>query len=349
MQRIWMKHLLFWIPYTVLEVFTEAYWMGIQYKTPFWETHYYAFLEEVSQILVIKVPMVYLMLFFIRKFAHQKRTIWKLILSLTVTLLLFSWLGYVFLINFVANVIYSHMEIEGIEGFGTLLNSFMDKIFVASVVIAFNEYFFSQELKSRERELIKEKVETELHFLKSQINPHFLFNTLNNIYSLARKKADETPEVVLKLSKLLRYVLYEAGASSIPISSEIEFLIDYIDLQKIRFDKRLEINFSQSVDEPQTPILSLILIPLVENAFKHGASQSTHSSCVKIFLKVNKGKLEMLVENTIENDAIPSEIGIGLKNLRRQLELTYDDFALSNNIKSGIYRAELNVDLKKKR
>ena len=345
MQKLWLKHLWFWIPYTVLEVFTEAYWMGLQYKTSYWETHFYAFLEEFSQILVIKIPMVYLMLFFIWKFAHQNRSIWKLVLSLSVTVLLFSWLGYQFLTEFVVHVIYSHMEIVGLKGFGTLLNSFMDKIFVASVVIALNEYLYSQELKNRERELVKEKVETELNYLKTQINPHFLFNTLNNIYSLARKKADETPDVVLKLSKLLRFVLYETEAKSIPISREIEFLQDYIDLQKIRFDKRLNVKFSTSVDEPQTQILPLILIPLVENAFKHGASQSTDSSFVQVDLHLNKGNLNLNVQNSFESANLDKETGIGLKNLQRQLELSYAEFELKKETKEGIYNAELNVNL----
>lgn len=348
MQKFWLKHLWFWIPYTLLEVFTEAYWMGLQYKTSFWETHYYAFLEEFSQILVIKIPMVYLMLFFIQKYAHQNRNIWKLVLSLSITVLLFSWLGYQFLTEFVVHVIYSHMEIVGLKGFGTLLNSFMDKIFVASVVIALNEYLYSQELKNRERELVKEKVETELNYLKTQINPHFLFNTLNNIYSLARKKADETPEVVLKLSKLLRFVLYETESRSIPISREIEFLQDYIDLQKIRFDKRLNVKFSTSVDEPQTQILPLILIPLVENAFKHGASQSTDSSFVQVDLKLKDSYLNLKVDNSVESANLEKDTGIGLKNLKRQLELSYAEFELKNEAENGVYKAELNVNLNRR-
>lgn len=348
MQKFWLKHLWFWIPYTLLEVFTEAYWMGLQYKTSFWETHYYAFLEEFSQILVIKIPMVYLMLFFIQKYAHQNRNIWKLVLSLSITVLLFSWLGYQFLTEFVVHVIYSHMEIVGLKGFGTLLNSFMDKIFVASVVIALNEYLYSQELKNRERELVKEKVETELNYLKTQINPHFLFNTLNNIYSLARKKADETPEVVLKLSKLLRFVLYETESRSIPISREIEFLQDYIDLQKIRFDKRLNVKFSTSVDEPQTQILPLILIPLVENAFKHGASQSTDSSFVQVDLKLKDSYLKLKVDNSVESANLEKDTGIGLKNLKRQLELSYAEFELKNEAENGVYKAELNVNLNRR-
>jgi len=347
MQKGWVKHLWFWIPYTVLEVYSESYWMGVQYQQSLLSTYFYAFLEEVSQIILIKIPMVYLMLYFISKFAHQNRNIWKLILSLAATIALSSWLGYVFVTGFVVKVIYSHLEIVGIGGFGTLMNSFMDKIFVGSVVIALSEYLYSQQLRSRERDLMKEKVETELNFLKSQINPHFLFNTLNNIYSLARKKSDETPDVVLKLSKLLRFVLYETESKRIPVSREIDFLNDYIDLQKIRFDKRLEVEFNHSVDDEQTQIVPLVLIPLVENAFKHGASQSTKPAFIRMDLKLRNARLHLVVENSLESGNLESEKGIGLKNLRRQLELTCSGYELNTRVENGTYLAELKIDLNK--
>ncbi len=345
MLKDWKKHLWFWIPYTFLEVYSEAYWMGIQYQQSFWSTVYHTFLEEVSQIIVIKIPMVYLMLYFIEKLAHQKRNIWKLTLSLTVSILLFSWLGYLFLMHFVVKVIYSHLEIVGLGGFGTMMNSFMDKIFVASVVIALSEYLYSQKLRNRERDLLKEKVETELNFLKSQINPHFLFNTLNNIYALARKKSDDTPEVVLKLSKLLRFVLYEAEARTIPISREIEFLQDYIDLQKIRFGERLQLQFQYEVENEQQEITPMILIPFVENAFKHGASQSTDNSFINIFLKVRGKELWLKVENSFESQTDEELEGIGLKNLKRQLELSYEKFDMNAETNSNRHIAELVIYL----
>ncbi len=345
MQKRWLRHLLFWLPYLVLEVYTEAYWMGIQYKQGVWSTLLYAFWEEFTQIIFIKVPMVYLMLYFIDRFAHRTKNIWKLISSLTITLLLFSWLGYVFLMDFVIPVIYSHLDIVGIGGFGTMINSFMDKIFIACVVISLKEYFRNQRMREREQALLKEKTETELSFLKSQINPHFLFNTLNNIYSLARKKSDETPDVVLKLSKLLRFVLYETREKFIPISREIEFLNDYIDLQKIRFDKRLEVGFKHEADDLQTQIMPLTLIPFVENAFKHGASQSTKSSFIEINLKVENQKLNLIVLNSFETNPKTDSDGIGLKNLKRQLELCYKEFDVKTESGSNRFKAELYIYL----
>lgn len=345
MQKTWIKHLWFWIPYTILEVYTESYWMEVQYQQGFWSTLTHAFVEEVSQILVIKIPMVYLMLYFIDRFARQTRKILSLILSLTLVILVFSLLGYWFLMEFVVKVVYAHLEIVGLGGFGTLVNSFMDKIFVASVVIALSEYLYSQQLRQRESELLKEKVETELNFLKSQINPHFLFNTLNNIYSLARKKSDETPDVVLKLSKLLRFVLYETKDKFISISREIEFMKDYIDLQKIRFSERLTINFKHEIDDLETQIMPLVLIPFVENAFKHGASQSISDSFISIDLKVKNNELFLSVKNSFETQNSDESEGIGLKNIKRQLELFYSNYNLQTNSQGNKFKAELYINL----
>jgi two-component system LytT family sensor kinase len=347
MQKRWVRHLLFWLPYLVLEVYTEFYWMEVQYKQPLLSTFIHAFYEESLQIFVIKIPMVYLMFYLISKFAQKSQQYVKLIISLTLVLILFTWLGQVLLVHFIVPVIYSHLDIVGfgLGGFGGLMNSFMDKIFIACVAIALREFYASQKLKEREQILIREKVQTELNFLKSQINPHFLFNTLNNIYSLARKKSDDTPDVVLKLSKLLRYILYDTSDDFIQISKEIEFLKDFIDLQKIRFDERLNIRFQEDIDDYQATIRPLILIPLIENAFKHGASQSVKNSFIHIKMKLQNEILEMKVENSFESKNNESNDGIGLNNLKRQLELCYSEFELDIEEKENIYVAHLKINL----
>ncbi|MBO6200577.1 MAG: histidine kinase, partial [Chryseobacterium sp.] len=250
MKKRLVRHFIFWLFYLILEVYTEYYWMEIQYKQSVYSTFVHAFWEELLTILLIKMPMGYLMLYFISRFRHTKSNI-KLIISLSVTLISFSVLGYVFLVHFIVPYIYPHLEIVGIYGYGGILNSFMDKIFLACVMIALYEYSASQKLKRREILLMKEKTEAELNFLKSQINPHFLFNTLNNIYSLAREKSDETADVILKLSGLLRFMLYETKEKFIPISKEIQFMNTYLEIQKIRFDKRLKIEFRNSVTDNQ--------------------------------------------------------------------------------------------------
>ena len=124
---------------------------------------------------------------------------------------------------------------------------------------------------------MRKKLETELQFLKSQTNPHFLFNTLNNIYALARKKSDSTADAVMKLSKLLRFMLYESQKKFISITDEIQVLDDFIELEKIRYGEKLQLIFNKSIDNESHPIAPLILLPFVENAFKDQSQSGNRS------------------------------------------------------------------------
>lgn len=344
MKKRFVRHFIFWLFYLILEVYTEYYWMEIQYKQSVYSTFVHAFWEEFLTIMLIKMPMGYLMLYFISRFRHTKSNI-KLILSLSVTLILFSVLGYVFLVHFIVPYIYPHLEIVGIYGYGGILNSFMDKIFLACVMIALYEYSASQKLKQREILLMKEKTEAELNFLKSQINPHFLFNTLNNIYSLAREKSDKTADVILKLSSLLRFMLYETKEKFIPISKEIQFINTYLEIQRIRFDERLKIEFQNSVTDNQEYVLLLILLPFLENAFKHGASESTDDKFININLEINNNILNYSVINSFEKNDNEESKGIGLINFERQLKLVYNDFRLQAEAENNIFTATLYINL----
>src|SRR5688500_346440 len=187
-----------------------------------------------------------------------------------------------------------------------------------------------RKLKSSTQKLRIEKQEAELNYLKSQTNPHFLFNTLNNIYSLARDKSDLAPESIMKLSKILRYMLYEAGGQYIAIEQEIKIMNDYIALEKLRYDETLHINFNYDIEDMKQALPPLLLIPLVENAFKHGVSETRHRPFVDIHISVNKRQLVFIVKNSVES--VMEEHGvkenIGLSNLRRQLELLYKEYSL---------------------
>lgn len=191
-----------------------------------------------------------------------------------------------------------------------------------------------------------EKQQAELSYIKAQTNPHFLFNTLNNIYSLARDKSDMAPESILRLSKILRYMIYDASSELIDIEKEINIIEDYVALEKLRYDHTLHIVFEHTVDKNH-PIPPLLLIPLVENAFKHGASQSVSDPFVRVYLTVISGKLEFKVENSIESDTgIPSgKENIGHQNLKRQLELMFKESEFSVEGKNNVYTAILKINL----
>jgi two-component system LytT family sensor kinase len=202
-------------------------------------------------------------------------------------------------------------------------------------------------LKQTTQQLRIEKQQAELNYLKSQTNPHFLFNTLNNIYSLARDKSDLAPESILRLSKILRFMLYETGGAYIAIEHELKIISDYIALEKLRYDDSLRINFNYDIEDMKQALPPLLLIPLVENAFKHGVSETRSQPFVDIHLSVNKRRLKFFIKNSSE--AFPGEgsakENIGLSNLRRQLELLYTDYDLSVQQSESVFTTTLKINL----
>jgi two-component system LytT family sensor kinase len=202
-------------------------------------------------------------------------------------------------------------------------------------------------LKQAAQQLRIEKQQAELNYLKSQTNPHFLFNTLNNIYSLARDKSDLAPESILRLSKILRYMLYEAGGAYIAIEQDLKIIGDYIELEKLRYDNSLHINFNYDIEDMKQALPPLLLMPLVENAFKHGVSETRNQPFVDVHLSVSKRQLAFFVNNSTGD--LPEEGGlkenIGLSNLRRQLELLYTDYNLSVQQRGSVFSATLKINL----
>jgi hypothetical protein len=202
-------------------------------------------------------------------------------------------------------------------------------------------------LRQTAQQLRIEKQSAELNYLKSQTNPHFLFNTLNNIYSLARDKSDQAPESILRLSKILRYMLYEAGGPFIAIEQELRIISDYISLESLRYDDTLRINFNYDVEDMRQALPPLLLIPLVENAFKHGAAETRSQPYVDIHLSINNRRLAFLVRNSTEEHSGNGQVreNIGLSNLRRQLELLYTDFEVSVEQLRSEFSARLTINL----
>lgn len=346
MKKRWIKHLLFWLAYHAFEVYTDFLWMVNQYKLPLWDAFEISFTSETTILVLIKLPMVYAMFYFLSRYMVEKPSKWKLVLSLGAVLILFTVLAQLIVVYVLLPTVYHNLDIVETFAFQGIVNSFMDKVFIACLAISLKQLSNSQKLREREQFLVKEKLQTELGFLKSQINPHFLFNTLNNIYALARKKSDKTAEVVLGLSKLLRFVMYETKDEFIPICKELDFLKEYIELHKIRHGERLHMEVNYEVDDIDTSILPLVLIPFVENAFKYGPGQSTDEAYICIHLKLKQKMLDFKVTNSFEPDkSDQDQEGIGLKNLHRRLELIYGEFKLHTRVENNTFKAELLLDL----
>lgn len=175
--------------------------------------------------------------------------------------------------------------------------------------------------------LITQNMQSELDFLRSQINPHFLFNTLNSLYALTLKKDDRAPSIVLQLSDMMRYMLYESNEQKVALSKEIEYIKNYLELEKLRHGPNVDIEFEMVGEVKDQKITPLLFIPFIENCFKHGVNKSLEKSFVKLRLKVEKSKIWFTIMNSIPVDVVPIESvqvgGIGLSNIRRRLKLLY--------------------------
>lgn len=220
--------------------------------------------------------------------------------------------------------------------------------FVATSGLMFAIKSFRLQLKMKEREkiLIKEKLETELKMLRNQMNPHFLFNTLNNIYALTKKKSDKAEEAIMKLSDLLSFMLYRSNKASITIEEEMRILDDYMELEKLRYD-RLSIVINKQVDDSTVTIAPLLLLPLLENAFKHGPSGSRFDSFIHINFILQNKTLFFEISNSFEPgpDQVVITENIGLNNTRRQLELMYQSYNLEINNDNNIFHVKLHINL----
>jgi two-component system, LytTR family, sensor kinase len=184
---------------------------------------------------------------------------------------------------------------------------------------------FREDEKKRD-DIMKERISTELIYLKQQINPHFLFNTLNNLYSLSIKNPELTPEAILKVSSILRYTLYKPDNSMSLLSEAIEIINAYVDIQKMRSKNNLTVTYNLTGDTNDYKIEPFILLPLVENAFKYGMADITESF-INIRITINSDKLKFIVENkkSFMTEPDPEHSGIGLKNIKRRLDLVYPD------------------------
>jgi LytS/YehU family sensor histidine kinase len=180
-----------------------------------------------------------------------------------------------------------------------------------------------QQMIRRQTEIEKEKVVAELSALKSQLNPHFLFNTLNNIYSLALKQSKQTAPTVDKLSQILDYLLYRCNDTYVPLEKELHLLDNYLDLQKVRFGDRLVIENRYSADRSYT-IAPLLLLSLVENMFKHGVEKTAGTVHLHLEIHAAAGELHFTAENPFDSVERVAG-GIGLKNLSKQLDLLYPE------------------------
>ncbi len=221
--------------------------------------------------------------------------------------------------------------VSGVVSFVTLLNH------------NFKTLSKNKELQNKILETQLQLKEQELHYLKMQIHPHFLFNTLNTIYGFALKQSVQTPEIILKLSNLLDYILYQVNKPRVSLKEEVLHIKEYIELEKIRFKDTLKvIFFSDEIDE-DLQIAPMLLIPFVENAFKHGGLFEGFLR-IEIKVSVSKNRLDFSIRNTFK-DHENGNSGLGLENLGKRLELHYKgNYSLETKKEGRWFNAELTIN-----
>ena len=220
---------------------------------------------------------------------------------------------------------------------------------VLAFSIKFLKHWYAQ--KQRTSKMEKGRLESELKFLRTQLHPHFLFNTLNNLYALTLKKSDRAPELVLKLSDLMDYMLYECGDSElVPLEREVQFIKNYFEIEQLRYGERLDIRLDVKGGLTGQQIAPMIFLPFLENAFKHGASADLDKVWIHVEITAEESGLLFNMKNSKPQNSLPlngNGHGIGLKNLKRRLELQYGEerFELTTSDQQDTYETTLRLDL----
>lgn len=231
---------------------------------------------------------------------------------------------------------------------GRVYDNVLPHFFLVTAGVAVKLLFDYARLQRRMAEIAKEKAEAELNFLKSQINPHFIFNSLNSVYFLIEKENKEARAALQKFSDMLRYQLYEMNGARIPIEKEVSFLKDYMDLQRLRIDEKYDVQFNLDVSVYGLQIEPLLLIPLMENAFKHVSHHAGQQNFVHVSIGRDNGSLCFKVENSKDDQLAShsSSSGIGLQNVKRRLELLYPGkYDLNVKETTDVFSVHLKIQL----
>lgn len=218
-------------------------------------------------------------------------------------------------------------------------------VLIIGLNIALKLLFKSIRDDHRMKDLEKQTLQTELEYLKHQINPHFFMNTLNNIHALIDINSEMAKETVLELSKMMRYILYDSSLPSVPLAKEIRFLHNYIELMKIRYTEKVDICVSLPGEIPEAQVPPLLLISFLENAFKHGISYQ-HSSFIHLSIEIKQKELHCLISNSNSHKSIEQHKGIGLENVKKRLHLLYNaNYTLHIENRNDEYRVLLIIPI----
>jgi sensor histidine kinase YesM len=308
----WLRHILFWVTFEIYYM-----WGFLEAKQDFDLAHVTRILAFLPGMFLVVYPLLYVL---IPKFLIHKKFI-RFILGYFVLVSIAVIYAELFKVNF--------SEVNSFAGFSWKAGKNIIPFIHVSAIAAMMKmmrYAFLQERRENKNKSLRNLAELEL--LKAQIHPHFLFNTLNNLFAHTLKKSKHSGTIVLKLSDLLRFMVYESREEEILLEKEINLLSDYIELEKLRYGKELDISMHFSGDIEGRKIRPLLLLPLVENSFKHGTSQQLDQKWISLHISVSGDIMELNLANSRDHDDQGLSIagknkGIGIKNVQRRLELLY--------------------------
>ena len=291
---------------------------------------------KVATILVVPGPIPVYLHFFAQKKFFEERKYLPYIISLPIIVLVSG-----FIIEVVFHIIEKTPGSQT-SGIGTAIGYII-------VTSGFKYYRLGVKQQYRLQEVEFKQLQTELALLRSQVNPHFFFNTLNNLYSLSLDKSERVPEVILKISDLMRYVLDSSKQKTVPLSDEVRFLESYVALEKLRLSGNTDVRMTVDGNLNGKHIAPMLLAPFIENSFKHGINQSARGGYIHIDLRMNENDFSFIIENSKPLSADPDQNGspkLGLKNVKIRLELLYPDtHELLSREDESIYRVELGIRL----
>jgi len=329
-------HLFFWLIWLSRSFYdTQGAW-GMQSSLFF-----------VGVVAITQIPLVYTHLYLLVPRLLNRRKYFIHILVTSVLIGVYSWSNYTLLKRIPSDYLSAGMNafLKNLKPNYDLLEGFIVVVLTYSLKYMLVAFITQNELLK----LQKEKLQLELKALKSQINPHFFFNTLNNLYSLTLKNSRQSSEVVLKLSDMMRYVLYECNEDKVPLTKEISFIKNYLELERLRFNDSYEISFSMQGEPDHQIIAPMMLVEFIENSFKHGLNRHFSSGWVKLEIKIEKENLFFTIANsrgTDEEEKEKKKNGIGLINIKKRLSLIYpDQYALEIADNPDLFRVHLHLAL----
>ncbi len=327
-----LYHLLFWMA-------AGSVWFYLRYQD-------YTSLTQAGQVTLIKIVDLAIVIYFV-----NLTLVPKLLYKKRYGLFAAFFLFVIALSSFLKMMMLSkvlHQPLPTLNIKQAVYNNFVTQFFLIVASIALKSAVDYIQLQKRMVEVAKEKAEAELAFLKAQINPHFLFNSLNAVYFLIDKQNVKARETLHKFSEMLRYQLYECNDSRIPIEKEIGFLKDYVDLQQLRTDANTLVEFTAINEIAGFSIEPLLLIPFVENSFKHLSNfDDGKQNKIEIKMARQNGSMLFSIYNTTEQkDRVEKDGGIGLANVQKRLQLLYPGkHQLLVKTKEGWFGIELNLSL----